>query len=262
MEHIVNITVKDLIFGYFLLIIPIVILGYYKTGLVKDAIIAVARMTVQLFLLGIYLQYLFDLDLWWLNLLWAVIMIGVAAGTIGKRTGMLKQIFVVPIFTAIFISMALVDFYFLKIVLKLDNIFSARYFIPITGMIMGNCMRSNVMALDTFYKSLRQEKTLYRFLLANGATRHEALQPFYKKALYVAFNPTIANTAVIGLISLPGMMTGQILGGSSPSVAIKYQIMIMITIFVASVMTVYITIRIVNKFAFDKFDRLKEKLFV
>ena len=256
-----DISYLNLVLGYFLIIIPIVILAYYKTGLVKDTIVAIIRMTIQLFLVGFYLKYVFEWDKWWLNLLWGLIMVVVAAITVGRRSNMKKVLFIVPILMAILASMIIVDGYFLGIVVKLDNIFSAMYFIPITGMILGNCLRSNVIALNTYYKNLNKERTMYRFYIANGATREEALKPFMREALIISFNPTIANTAVIGLISLPGMMTGQLLGGSSPDVAIKYQIMLVITIFVASIITVFLTIKIVNLFVFDNFDRLKAKLF-
>lgn len=256
-----DISYLNLALGYLLMIIPILILAYYKTGLVKDTIIAFIRMTIQLLLVGLYLKYVFEWDLWWLNLLWAVAMVFVATLTIGRRSNMKKSVFIIPIFTSILISLIIVDVYFLGFVIKLENIFSAMYFIPITGMILGNCLRSNVIALDTFYRKLNKDRTLYRFLIANGGTREESLLPFMKEALRTAFNPTIANTAVIGLISLPGMMTGQLLGGSSPNLAIKYQIMLIITIFVASIMTVFLTIKIVNLFVFDKYDRLKAEYF-
>ena len=256
-----DITLTNLALGYLLLAIPLAILIYYKTGLAKDTVIAVVRMTIQLFLVGFYLKYVFLWDKWWLNVLWALIMIFVATITVGRRANMKKSLFIIPIFTALLTAMFIVDFYFLGVVLRLDNLFSARYFIPITGMIMGNCMRSNVIALSTFYKGLNKERTLYRFLIANGATKEEALLPFMRDSLKVAFNPMIANTAVMGLISLPGMMTGQILGGSSPDIAIKYQIMLMITIFVASTLTVFLTIKIVNLIVFDKYDRLKNYYF-
>jgi UDP-glucose/iron transport system permease protein len=256
-----DISYLNLALGFLLMIIPILIFAYYKTGLVKDTIISIIRMTVQLFLVGFYLKFVFEWDKWWLNLLWGIVMMVVAAITIGRRSNMKKSLFIVPIFLAILTSMIIVDGYFLGIVIKLDNVFTAMYFIPITGMILGNCLRSNVIALNSFYKSLNKDRTMYRFYIANGATREEALKPFMREALIISFNPTIANTAVIGLISLPGMMTGQLLGGSSPDIAIKYQIMLVITIFVASIITVFLTIKIVNLFVFDKFDRLKAKLF-
>ena len=112
-------------------------------------------------------------------------------------------------------------------------------------------------ALNFYYNALIQGQAQYNYALASGATRKEALLPYMKKALKSSFNPLIAQMAVIGLISLPGTMTGQILGGSDPSVAIKYQILIMLCIFTSTIITVTTTIFIANKFAFDGYDNIK-----
>ena len=137
------------------------------------------------------------------------------------------------------------------------GIFTAQYFIPISGMILGNMLSANVIALNSFYGSLNRERQLYLYLLGNGASPSEALTPFMREALIKSFNPTIASMAVMGLIALPGTMTGQILGGSSPSVAIKYQIMLMITIFASSLISVLLTLWISRKKTFDKYGMTK-----
>ena len=87
-----------------------------------------------------------------------------------------------------------------------------------TGLLMGNMLSSNVIALNTYYSGLKREQQLYRYLLGNGATRQEAQAPFIKQAIIKSFSPLIANIAVMGLVALPGTMIGQILGGSSPNV--------------------------------------------
>ena len=118
-------------------------------------------------------------------------------------------------------------------------------------MILGNMLSANVIALNAFYGSLDRECQLYFYLLANGATRGEATAPFMREALIKSFNPTIASMAVMGLVALPGTMTGQILGGSSPNVAIKYQIMLMITIFSSSLISVLLTLWAAKHRSFD-----------
>ena len=124
-------------------------------------------------------------------------------------------------------------------------------------LILGNMLSANVIALNSFYGSLNRERQLYLYLLGNGASPSEALTPFMREALIKSFNPTIASMAVMGLIALPGTMTGQILGGSSPSVAIKYQIMLMITIFASSLISVLLTLWISRKKTFDKYGMTK-----
>lgn len=260
MNSAADITWPDLALGFILLIIPFIVLWYYKTGLLKPAIISVFRMTIQLLFVGLYLEYIFKLNNMWINLVWVLIMVIIATITTVKNSELYLRIYLIPVFISLALSIIIIDVYFLGFVIKLDNLFNAIYLIPITGMLLGNCIRTNILGLSTYYKKLQKEKTLYRYALANGATQREALMPYMKAALKTSFSPTIATMAVVGLISLPGMMTGQILGGSSPVVAIKYQIMLMITIFVSSIMTVVLTIFISNKFIFDSYSNLKLKI--
>ena len=153
-------------------------------------------------------------------------------------------------------SAIVVGLYFIGIVLRLDNIFSAQYFIPVFGILMGNMLSSNVIALNTYYSGLKREEQMYRYLLGNGATRQEAQAPFIKQALIKAFSPLIANIAVMGLVALPGTMIGQILGGSSPNIAIKYQMMIMVITFTASMLSLMITIKLASRKSFDAYGKL------
>ena len=132
----------------------------------------------------------------------------------------------------------------------------AQYFIPIFGILMGNMLSSNVVALNAYYSGLKREQQLYRYLLGNGATRAEAQAPFIKQAIIKSFSPLIANIAVMGLVALPGTMIGQILGGSSPNVAIKYQMMIMVITFTASMLSLMITISLASRKSFDANGKL------
>lgn len=262
MNTAIDIGWSDLALGFILLVIPFFILWYYKTGLLKPAVISVIRMTVQLLLVGLYLEYIFKLNNMWVNLAWVLIMVIIATATTVKRSELNRRLYLIPVFVSLAISLIIVDVYFLGFVIKLDNLFEAIYLIPITGMLLGNCIRTNILGLSSYYNKLQKEQILYKYALANGATIKEALFPYMRNSLRTSFAPTIATMAVVGLISLPGMMTGQILGGSSPTVAIKYQIMLMITIFVSSIMTVVLTIFISNRFIFDSFHNLRTKIII
>ena len=257
MDQTIDISYFNLFLGYLLLIVPVILFYIYRTGLVKDSLIAVGRMTVQLFLVGLYLEVLFEYNNAWINSAWWIIMVVVASFTIVRRASLKRKYFLGPLLISLTISLLLIDVYFLGIIIRLDYLFDSRYFIPISGILLGNCLKTNVLGLSTFYQKINKENNLHRYYLANGATKNEALRPFMREALRTAFNPLIASITVIGLISLPGMMTGQILGGSSPNVAIKYQIMLMLTIFVSTVLTVVLSIMLSNRFVFDDFGNLK-----
>lgn len=253
-----DISYINLLFGFLLLLIPVYFLHYFRTGLVKDTLIAAGRMTLQLFLVGFYLEFLFALNSIVVNVLWVLVMIVVAVWTILRRTKLSIKNLLLPVCIAFFFSIAIIDTYFLGLIVQLDNMFAARYFIPISGMILGNMLSANVIALNAFFGNVHRERQLYLYLLGNGAGRKEALASFVRDALIKSFNPTIASMAVMGLIALPGTMTGQILGGSSPTLAIRYQIMIMITIFASSLISVLLTLWAATRRAFDRYGMLKE----
>ncbi len=250
-----DISWLGLFLGSLVLIIPIAIFLYYKTGLIKDTLWSFGRMAVQLVLVGLYLGYIFELDSIWVNLLWVLIMAVAATITIIRRSEIKSKYFALPIFNAIVFSTVLNGGIIALVEIGTQSFFNARFLIPISGMLIGNCLGSAIIGIRSFYKSLIKDEEKFNYDLACGATRNEALQPFFTDAMKEAFSPLIANTASIGLIWLPGMMTGQILGGSDPMLAIKYQVMIIVGIFVSSVLTVYLSIYGSKTFIFNEWDQ-------
>lgn len=260
MDKTIDISWVDLSLGYILLLIPVLIFLYFKIKLVKETLIAAFRMTIQLLLVGVYLGYLFKWDNAFINIGWVIIMIVAASFSVVKRSNLNLKLYFIPVLSGLLISVLLVDFYFLTFVIKPEPILTARYIIPITGMLIGNTMKSNIIVLNSFYSLLKQNLSFYYYAIGNGATRKEVLAPFYKIALKQGINPNIATMAIVGLVSLPGMMTGQILGGNDPSLAVKYQIVIMISVFVIAAISAVLSLIITNKFVFDKFSRPKQEV--
>lgn len=259
--EIIDISWWQLGIGFLILFIPAWILWRYKTGLNKKLGIATVRMTLQLLFVGYYLEYLFEFDNAWLNAAWIMVMVLVADfATIDRSELNRKKSLLIPIFGATFFGIIIIDLFFLELVIQLPTFLAAQYTIPITGMVLGNCLRSNVIGINAFYHSLHQQQERYRFYLTCGATRSEALFPFFRDALKKSANPTLASMATIGLVSLPGMMTGQILSGSSPLIAIKYQIMIMLAIFSGTVLSVYLGIKFSNYFVFFDNDVMDDSI--
>ncbi len=123
-------------------------------------------------------------------------------------------------------------------------------------MILGNTMSHNIVGLTVYLNELREKNEFYYFLLTHTNSKKIAQGYFIKKAIKAGLNPLIASMSVIGLISLPGMMTGQILGGSSPVIAIKYQIMIMIAIFIGCSLSLFLGIQASNFIIFDSMGQM------
>ncbi len=250
-----DISWLSLCIGALLLLIPLVALHVLRTGLVRPLVVASLRMVLQLLLIGVYLKYLFEWDLPWLNTLWVLIMAVIATHTLGSRTHLPLRLVAVPAFVGMLVSGLLVGLFFLVPVLGLSNPFAARYFIPIMGILLGNMLGVNVITLSTFYGNLKHQLPTYYYLLGNGATRFEALLPFLRDAVVKSFSPAIANMAVMGIVALPGTMIGQILGGSQPDVAIKYQMMIVIITTSASMLSVIATLWLTINRMFDGYGR-------
>ena len=108
--------------------------------------------------------------------------------------------------------------------------YDPRYAIPLLGMILGNCMTGIAFGLDTLTTGLVSRRASVEAQLMLGATRWTAAAPVTRDALRSALMPTINSMAATGLVSLPGMMTGQILSGVTPAEAVKYQILVMFLI--------------------------------
>lgn len=257
----VDISIGSMLLSYLLLLAPIGFFLTLRIKLIKETLLSVFRMTIQLLLVGFYLQFVFQLNAWWLNLLWVIIMITVANFTVVRRANLKQRIFFFPIYPAIFLGSLAIILYFMILVIKPAPIFDARYLIPLSGMILGNCLRSNVIALERFYASLKRNRMEYFTYLTLGASKKEAILPYLKEACAAALAPTIATIATIGLVALPGMMTGVILGGASPMIAIKYQIAIMIAIFSSTAISAILAIFFSLGISFDEYGILKAIIF-
>ncbi|MDD2758962.1 MAG: iron export ABC transporter permease subunit FetB [Methylomonas sp.] len=245
---------------YGLCLLPWTLLWLLGTQLSRDIGMAVVRMTLQLSLVGIYLKTLFELNDPWLNSAWIFIMLVVADFNILRRSRLKIRYFVFATLTAMGFSILLSTAYLVLLVIKPAQVYDARYIVPLAGMILGNCMQGNVIALERFFSTVRKNQDEYLTFLMLGATRWEALRPYFRQAIKAAINPTIANMATMGLVSLPGMMTGQILGGSEPWIAVKYQLAIMICIFTSSTLAMIANLALSLRIAFDDFDILNEQV--
>ncbi|CAG1023159.1 putative iron export permease protein FetB [Methylococcales bacterium] len=246
---------------YALCLMPWFMLWLIGLRLSRDIGVGILRMTIQLALVGIYLKALFDLNEPWLNGLWILIMLIVADLSILRRAGIKARYFALATFMAIGSSILFATAYLVALVIQPTHFYDARYVVPLAGMILGNCLQGNVIALERFYSALRKNENEYVTFLMLGATRWEAVRPYFRDAVKAAINPTIANMATMGLVSLPGMMTGQILGGSEPWLAVKYQIAIMICIFTGTTIACIINLKLSLKIAFNEFDVLKDEVF-
>ena len=117
--------------------------------------------------------------------------------------------------------------------------YNPQYLIPLLGMVLGNTLNGLSLGLDRFMEGLRSGRDQVETDLALGATRWEACQSVVRDAIRLAMIPTINSMMVMGLVSLPGMMTGQILQGAAPAAAVRYQIVILFMMASATALGVF-----------------------
>lgn len=248
-----DITYSGLLISGFLLLIPIYVFMQLKIPLLKSMFSSFARMVVQLALIGLVLQFIFQKLNLWLTLGWMLVMLSSAIWTVYKRLKPQGKI-MLPILAGALVSTTLLIMpWIVLLVLRPDPYYNPMFLIPIYGMVLGNSMNGCALALERFESGLADNWKAYHSRLILGASLWEAVLPSFRKAMQTSLTPQLLTIASIGVVSLPGMMTGQILGGASPLVAIKYQMMIMISIFSGVCLTDYLAIRLYIRKRFDSF---------
>lgn len=256
-----DLSIPSIMAAFALLIIPVVVSVWLKLGIVWEIIIAATRMGVQLVFAGIYLSWLFRYDNQWVNIGWLVVMMMVAALTTVQKSQLRLGMIFLPVFVSTVVGTLSVVLFFNAFIAQIEDVFSARYLVVLGGMILGNTLSGNIVALTHFYQSSKEKQSRYFFLIGNGATLLEALRPNFREAVTRALKPMLASMATIGIVSIPGMMTGQMLGGSSPLVAVKYQIAIMAAIFAAMTLGTVLAILLSIRRAFDEWGVLRKEIF-
>ena len=195
-------------------------------GLERDLLIGSARTIVQLYAVGLILAAVFATARWYWVLLILALMTTVATqaaiGRLGKPIPGGRLIAATALTASTGVTLA----YVIGVVVQVHPWYDPQYIIPIAGMILGNSMTSAALAGDRLQGDLRSRAEEVEARLALGFSGREAVQPLVRASLRAAMIPTVNAMMTVGLVQLPGMMTGQILAGSSPLVAIRYQIVV------------------------------------
>jgi putative ABC transport system permease protein len=198
----------------------------------RQLIIAALRMTVQLLLVGLLLEALFDLASPWLTAAVALFMAAFAGREImARQERRLKGWWAYGLgASTMMLAAAVVTVLALATQIRPQPWYDPRYAIPLFGMILGNAMTGISLGLNGLTTAAARERGAIEAQLILGATRWEAMRPVSRQALRSGFMPIITAMAATGVVSLPGMMTGQILAGVDPTQAVKYQLLIMFLI--------------------------------
>lgn len=254
---IINLSNKQLALTYILVAVVLFVTSLDGIDKKKDILVSIIRMTVQLFIAGSVLVLIFDTDSFIFPIAMFLVMEFFAIFNVIRnvKTDLppgLKKV----IGFSILCGTSLNLFFFLIVVVQVKPFYSPQYLIPLGGMIIGNSMTGVNLALVTMLENLKERKDHVEAALMLGATPRDAMDKIIQVSFDTAFLPTLNSMKNMGIISLPGMMTGQILSGTSPMIAIKYQIAIMIAILTSVCICVFLFLHFGYKNFFNQEDQL------
>ncbi|MEA3547170.1 MAG: iron export ABC transporter permease subunit FetB [Thermodesulfobacteriota bacterium] len=230
-----------------------------RLGLHNQLLISASRTVIQLLLVGMVLRELFRTSqLGWIMLM-AFVMLTVAGRAVQSRQKRrLKGLWGYGIGTSsMFISSFAVTFFALTAVVSVTPWYTPQYAIPLLGMLLGNTMNGVSLGMNQLTQTAWQQKAIIEQRLLLGQDRGQAIGDIRIDSIRTGMIPIINSMATCGIVSLPGMMTGQILAGSPPYEAVKYQIMIMFLIAAGTGFGVMASVFLTSKHLFDERHRLR-----
>jgi putative ABC transport system permease protein len=202
-----------------------------RLGMERSLLIASVRTVVQLLLIGLVLEWVFQVERWPLIVLLSCAMTVVAAVTVVQRSQRKYPGIWLSTVISIWASSWVITGFALCVVFQgIDTWYQPQYAIPLLGMVLGNTLNGISLGQNALTEALTARRHEVETLLALGATRWEAARAPIQHAVRSGMMPILNTMMVVGLVSLPGMMTGQILSGTQPLQAVKYQIVIMFLI--------------------------------
>lgn len=223
---------------YLLLLIVMAIMHKAKINKTKMLLVSSVRMTVQLILAGMILTLIFENQnpaFTWLYMSAMTMFATHRVLSLNKHLNIRFKL----IITASLIGAGLFVTLFLVAIVLRQNIGNPQYVIPLGGMIIGNAMTGITLGLNSFNMQLKMSKKKIHTLLALGVHPQKIMLPIVNTALEAALLPTMNSMIGMGIIFLPGMMTGQLLSGTLPQTAIMYQIAIVIAICTVTCLSVF-----------------------
>lgn len=257
MKDVIDLQLWQLVSAYFFIVILLIIVKLRGISREKEILISSVRMTIQLVLVGYILTYLFENVNVVYTIVILIIMETFAINNIFKRTkdklsNSLKKIIAVSMIIGTLSCLL----YFIFIVINVSPWYDPRYFIPIAGMVIGNTMTAISLGVTRLINGINTQKHLVESALMLGATPKMATKEIIDNTFDSAILPTINSMVGMGIVFLPGMMTGQILSGVPPTSAIEYQIAIMLGILGSVAISVIIFLQLGYKTFFNNENQL------
>lgn len=255
---VISLSAFDLSLAAFLLLLLAATSFRIGLGLEKRMAISGIRMTLQLLLIGLVLKVLFESVSFVLVFIMSIFMLLIAGYEVwARQKRKLRGVTGYLISTgSMLVSSFTVTFLALTVMVGVDPWYTPQYAIPLLGMLLGNTMNGVALASDRLTTEIYNQRGMVEQRLLLGQNWQEASGDIRRDCMRTGMIPIVNSMAAAGVVSLPGMMTGQILGGSSPIDAVKYQILIMFLIAAGTGFGVVTAIWLISRRLFDERQRL------
>lgn len=230
MDNFIALDLTDLILALGIIALAIALSLWQKLDLEGQLFYGAGRSLLQLMVVGYILEFIFALDTSWSVMLIVLVMISIATVVTRNRIGKKIQGLFPMIWLSLVASSSFTIGYIILLIIQPPTWYEPQYLIPLVGMLLGNAMNGASVAGERLVSAIKQNYLEIETYLSLGATPKQAINNYQKDAIRAGLIPTINQMMVVGLVSLPGMFTGQVLAGGNPLDAASYQILILFAI--------------------------------
>ena len=237
MDNLIKLDLVDLILAMGLMAIAIGLSAWQRLGLEWSLAIATVRTIFQLLAVGSVLQIIFELDNPLAVLAILAVMLTIAAVVARNRISKKYPLVLPLVWGSIFLSTALTLCYTNLLIVQPAKWYEPQYLIPLAGIVFGNAINGAAIAGERFVSTINASRLEIETYLSLGATVQQAVAQYRKDAIRAGLIPNLNQMMVVGIVTLPGIITGQLLSGVNPLEAASYQILIMFMLAFANLLT-------------------------
>ena len=256
MNSLISLDTFDLALCLGMIGIAIALSLWQKLGLERQLAYSTVRSLMQLIAIGYILDIVFAINDWWAVVAILAVMLTIATIVTRNRINQKLKGLLPTVALSLVGSSVFTLAYLILLIVQPNRWYEPQYLIPLAGMLFGNAMNSASLAGDRLLSNINQNRLEIETHLCLGATPTQAIATYKKEAIRTGLIPILNNMVVMGLVSLPGMFTGQVLGGSDPLDAASYQILIVFAIVLTNIISTVLVTQGIYKSFFNQDDQL------
>lgn len=249
-------TYWDVALASSLILLVLFISWRLRLRLTSTLLMAAVRTVIQLSFIGLILAWIFAREQWYEVLIILTIMTLIASSAAKNRVKRGYKGLLADTFIAVSVSAVLVTVIAIGLILQVQPWYTPQFMIPILGLILGNSLTAISLTSNKLINDIHEQHARIEMMLTLSATPFEAVHDSIRAAIINGMTPTLNSMMVVGIVSLPGMMTGQILAGADPTQAVRYQIVTMFLICVSSTLGCTLSALLIYRRFFNREQQL------